>query len=113
MGRTTKTKDKVKLHKTIESRTDFFYYTFRNVLLFGIPLLIISGLVLSHLSFHSSASNYSIDSVNLGIDTSCTISGTEIDPHSANLNGGLHKEILALLRLVSSVMIIMVIISML
>ena len=36
----------------MSSRIDFFYYAFRNVLLVSIPLLVVSGVVLSHLSFH-------------------------------------------------------------
>ena len=80
----------------VNSRVDFFYYAFRNVLLVSIPLLVVSGLVLSHLSFHSSAigsnSNSSSDSVTLTLSTSCTLSSSVITPHNASLNGGQYEE---------------------
>ena len=58
----------------VSSRIDFFYYAFRNVLLVSVPLLVVCSVVLSHLSFHSSAYSSSTDSVSLSLPTSCTIS---------------------------------------
>ncbi|MBR0467453.1 hypothetical protein IJJ53_00870, partial [Candidatus Saccharibacteria bacterium] len=52
--RTTKTNHKVKVHKTVSCRVDFFYYAFRNVLLVSVPLLTISALILG-LSFSRSS----------------------------------------------------------
>ena len=78
-----------------EDKTTFFYYAFRNVLLVSVPLVVVSGLALSHLSLHSSAegNTNSIDSINLTLHTSCTISATEVTPHTAVLEGsGLHRE---------------------
>ena len=72
--RTTKTNHKVKVHKIASCRIDFFYYAFRNVLLVSVPLLVVCRIVLSHLSFHSSAYSSSTDSVSLSLPTSCTIS---------------------------------------
>lgn len=94
MGKTAKTKSKVKVRRIIESRTDFFYYTFRNVLLVPIPLLVVSGLVLSHLSLHSSAtvSDLEADSLTLTLSTSCTLSSSVEEAHNASLNGGQYEE---------------------
>lgn len=78
-----------------EDKTTFFYCAFRNVLLVSVPLAVVSGLALSHLSLHSSAegNTNSIDSINLTLHTSCTISATEVTPHTAVLEGsGLHRE---------------------
>ncbi len=90
---TTKSKIKVESNKT-NNYTDFFYYTFRNILVIGIPLIFISAIVLS--SLHSSAigsnSNSGSDSVTLTLSTSCTLSSSVITPHHASLNGGQYEE---------------------
>ena len=78
-----------KQYKT-NSYTDFFYYTFRNILVIGIPLIFISAIVLS--SLHSSATNSGSDSVTLTLSTSCTLSSSVITPHHASLNGGQYEE---------------------
>ncbi|MBR0467430.1 hypothetical protein IJJ53_00730 [Candidatus Saccharibacteria bacterium] len=88
--RTTKTKDKKKVHKTIESRTEFFYYAFRNISFVGLSLLIVSGFILS--LPHSSATDSSIssgtDNIQLNLSTSCTINAVVTSEHTVNLNGG-------------------------
>lgn len=67
--------------------TEFFYKTFRNILIIGIPLVIISALVLS--SFHSSATELSsADSVNISIPTSCTLINEVNDTHNASIING-------------------------
>ncbi len=86
---TTKSKIKVESNKT-NNYTDFFYYTFRNILVIGIPLIFISAIVLS--SLHSSATNSGSDSVTLTLSTSCTLSSSVITPHNASLNGGQYEE---------------------
>ena len=86
---TTKSKIKVESNKT-NNYTDFFYYTFRNILVIGIPLIFISAIVLS--SLHSSATNSGSDSVTLTLSTSCTLSSSIITPHHASLNGGQYEE---------------------
>ena len=75
----------------MSSRIDFFYYAFRNVLLVSIPLLVVSSVVLSHLSFHSSAYSSSTDSVSLSLPTSCTISANVLTPHNATLVNGQYE----------------------
>lgn len=91
--RTTKLKSKIKVHKTIESKTDFFYYIFRNILLIGLPLTIISGLVLSHLSIRSSATDSSgVDRVTLSIPVSCTINTTVNNEHTISMISGTYKD---------------------
>ena len=70
----------------MNSRMDFFYYAFRNVLLVSLPILAISALVLS--SFHSSAMNSSADSVRINLPTSCTLSGNVTAEHAASMVSG-------------------------
>ena len=74
----------------VNSRIDFFYYAFRNVLLVSIPLLVVSGVVLSHLSFHSSATGSTSGSDNLAItiSSSCTLSSVVNISHSAEVYNG-------------------------
>ena len=78
----------------MSSRIDFFYYAFRNVLLVSIPLLIISSVVLSHLSLHSAAtdsssgSTSSTDSLSFSISSSCTLSSVVDSSHTAELING-------------------------
>ena len=74
----------------MSSRIDFFYYAFRNVLLVSIPLLVVSGVVLSHLSFHSSATGSTSGSDNLAItiSSSCTLSSVVNISHSAEVYNG-------------------------
>ena len=74
----------------VNSRVDFFYYAFRNILLVSIPLLVISGVVLSHLSFHSSATGSTSGSDNLAItiSSSCTLSSVVNIPHNAEVYNG-------------------------
>ena len=56
----------------------------------GIPLVIVSAIILS--SLHSSATNSGSDSVTLTLSTSCTLSSSVITPHNASLNGGQYEE---------------------
>ena len=79
---------KLKQNKVVNSRTDFFYYMFRNILLFGIPLLIISGLVLPHLSFHSAATSSGTDRIEFSLSVSCTLSSIVDNEHSTNITNG-------------------------
>lgn len=81
MGKPTKT----------NNYTDFFYKTFRNILLFSIPTLIISTLVLS--SFHSSAvDGSSADKVTLSIPVSCTMNTTINSEHTISMVAGTYKD---------------------
>ena len=89
---------KINQDKTTASRTDFFYHTFRNILLFGVPLLIISGLVLSRSFSYVSADNInngsgsSIDNLSISIDSACTLSSTINTSHSASVNVGTYVD---------------------
>ena len=80
------------LNNVVEDKTTFFYYTFRNIIIIGLPLLAISTLVLSHLSFRSSATSSSIpsgtDNIQLNLSTSCTINAVVTSEHTVSLNGG-------------------------
>ena len=92
--RTTKTNHKVKVHKTVSYRIDFFYYAFRNVLLVSIPLLVVCSVVLSHLSFHSSAtgSNSGVDQIQFSLSTSCTMSSVVDEAHTKEINNGTYHS---------------------
>lgn len=87
MGKTAKTKSKVKVHRIIGSRTDFFYYAFRNVLLVSVPLLIFSIFIFA--IPHSSAEISSgTDNIQLALSTSCTVNAVVTSEHTVSLNGG-------------------------
>ena len=85
-------------HKTkqsfINSRIDFFYYAFRNVLLVSIPLLVVCALILSLGVSRSSAvtSGASVDSLTLSLPTSCTLSSVINSPHNTTMVSGLYEE---------------------
>ena len=83
---------KFKHHQTINSRTDFFYYALRNILLVGLPLTIISGLFLFNLSFHSSARVSSSDNLSISVPSSCTLSSVVDEVHSASIINGTYEE---------------------
>ena len=94
--RTTKANYKVKVHKTLSCRADFFYYAFRNILLVSIPLLVVSGIVLSHLSSHSSATGSSsgVDQIQFSLSTSCTMSSVVDETHTEAIsNGTYHSDV--------------------
>ena len=82
----------------MSSRIDFFYYAFRNVLLVSVPLLVVCGVVLSHLSFYSSAtgsssgSTSSTDSLSFSISSSCTLSSVVDSSHNAELINGTYVD---------------------
>ena len=85
--RTTKTNYKVKVHKTVSCKIDFFYYAFRNVLLVSVPLLIFSIFVFT--IPHSSAEISSgADNIQLVLSTSCTVNAVVTEAHETSLHGG-------------------------
>ena len=76
----------------MSSRVDFFYYAFRNILLVGIPLVIVSALILGLTTSHSSADTASSDDITLKLDVACTVSSVVTSPHSAlDMNVGQYK----------------------
>ena len=74
------------------SYTDFFYYTFRNILLVSIPLVIIFALVLSIPHSSATVSGASADSLTLSLPTSCTLSSIVNSTHNATLISGTYTE---------------------
>ena len=77
----------------MSSRIDFFYYAFRSILSIFIPLLIISGLVLSHLSLYSSATELSqADNLAISIPSSCTLSSLINGEHSKSILNGTYES---------------------
>lgn len=97
MGKTTKLDSKSKVNKTnlqstknsIEDKTTFFYYAFRNVLLVSLPLTIISTLLLS--LPHSFADSSSSDNISIELPVSCTMSGVG-NTHSESLINGTYDN---------------------
>ena len=76
----------------MSSRIDFFYYAFRNVLLVSIPLLVVCGVVLSHLSFNSSATGSSTDQIQFSLSSSCTMSSVVGEAHTKEINNGTYHS---------------------
>ena len=76
--------------QSINSRTEFFYYAFRNILLVSVPVLIVSGVVLFNLYIHSSATipDSSSDSLFISISSACTISNSTSSAHTVSVNAG-------------------------
>ena len=81
---------KINQNQTITSRTEFLYYAFRNILLVGLPLVVVSGFVLS-LS-HSSARISSSDNLSISVPSSCTLSSSVDEAHSASIVNGTYEE---------------------
>ena len=80
-------------HKTqTNNYTDFFYYTFRNILLVGIPFVIIFTLVLSIPHSSATVSGASADSLTLSLPTSCTLSSVVNSAHNATLISGTYTS---------------------
>ena len=75
----------------VNSRTDFFYYAFRNILLASIPLLIISALTLS--LPHSSADSSS-DTIKLSVPVSCTLAShiNTGEEHTISMISGTYED---------------------
>ncbi len=90
--RTTKTNHKVKVHKTMSYRVDFFYYAFRNILFVGIPLVIISAFILGFNIPHGSARISSSDNLAISVPSSCTLSSSVDEVHSASIVNGRYEE---------------------
>ena len=78
----------------VNSRIDFFYYAFRNVLLVSVPLLVVSSVVLSHLSLHSSATGSSsgVDQIQFSLSSSCTMSSVVDEAHAKEINNGTYHS---------------------
>ena len=77
---------------SVNSRIDFFYYAFRNILIVSIPLLVVSGVVLSHLSFHSSATGSGVDQIQFSLSSSCTMSSVVDEAHTKEINNGTYHS---------------------
>ena len=91
--RTTKSKIKAESNK-VNNYTEFYYHTFRNILIVSIPLLVVSGIVLSHLSFHSSATGSGTDQIQFSLSTSCTMSSVVDEAHTKAIsNGTYHSDV--------------------
>ena len=78
----------------VNSRTDFFYYAFRNILLVSIPLLILFALILGLSASHSSATtNLASDNFTLSIPISCTLTASikAGEEHSISMVSGQYK----------------------
>ena len=74
------------------SYTEFFYKAFRNTLIIGIPLVIISAIVLSSLRISATGSGSGTDSLTISISSACTLSSTVDTEHNASINAGTYKD---------------------
>ena len=75
-------------HQLITSRTEFFYYAFRNIFLVGLPMVLISGFILSLPHSSATFSGASSDNLTLSLPTSCTLSSVVNTAHNATLISG-------------------------
>ena len=92
--KTTKNNHKVKAHKTVSCRIDFFYYAFRNILLVSVPLLTVSTLILGlSVSRSSATTNLATDNFTLSIPISCTLTASikAGEEHSISMVSGQYK----------------------
>ena len=76
----------------VNSRIDFFYYAFRNILLVSIPLVIISAFILGFNMPHGSARIPSSDSLAISVPSSCTLASSVDEAHSASIVNGRYEE---------------------
>ena len=76
----------------MSSRVDFFYYAFRNVLLVSVPLLVVCALVLDLSVSHSSARVSSSDNLAISVPSSCTLSSSVDEVHSASIINGTYRS---------------------
>ena len=87
MGEVNKTKS---LSNSGSSYTEFYYHFFGNILLVGIPLIVISALILS--LPHSSANNSGSDTLTLTLSSSCTMSSVVDIAHNGSLTSGTYIQ---------------------
>ena len=76
----------------MSSRIDFFYYIFRNILLVSIPLAIVSAFILGFNMPHGSARISSSDNLAISVPSSCTLSSSVDEAHSASIVNGRYEE---------------------
>ena len=86
--RTTESKIKVKESNKTNNYTEFSYKAFRNILIIGIPLVIISAIILSSLRSSATDSSSGTDSLSISISSSCTLSSVVNIPHNAEVYNG-------------------------
>ena len=85
---------KIRSKQLENSKTDFFYHAFRNILLVSIPLLVVCSIVLSHSSFHSSATGSGTDQIQFSLSSSCTMSSVVDEAHTKAIsNGTYHSDV--------------------
>ncbi len=76
----------------MSSRIDFSYYAFRNILLVSIPLVIISAFILGFNIPHGSARISSSDNLAISVPSSCTLSSSVDEVHSASIINGTYRS---------------------
>ena len=74
------------------SYTEFYYHFFRNILLVGVPLLVISAIVLSSIRSSATGSGSGSDSLTISISSSCMLSSVVNTEHNASINAGTYKD---------------------
>ncbi len=76
----------------MSSRIDFFYYAFRNILLVSVPLLVVCTLILGLSVSRSSARISSSDNLAISVPSSCTLSSSVDEVHSASIINGTYRS---------------------
>ena len=89
MGEANKTKT---LNSSGSSYIDFYYHFFGNILVVALPLLIISTLILGFAIPHSSARVSFSDSLAISVPSSCTLSSSVDEAHSASIINGTYRS---------------------
>ena len=88
MGEVNKIKT---LNSSGGSHTEFYYHFFGNILVVTLPLLVISALILGFTIPRSSARVSSSDSLAISVPSSCTLSSSVDEAHSASIINGTYK----------------------
>ena len=86
-NQTTKSETE-RINNSIEDKVTFFYYAFRNILLVGLPLVLVSGFVLSLSRSSAANGSGSTDSFTVSISSACTISSVVNSIHNIETNVG-------------------------
>ena len=76
----------------MNSRIDFFYYAFRNVLFVSVPLVIISTIILSLPHSSATGSGSGTDNLTITISSACTLSSVVDSEHNTNTNVGTYTS---------------------
>ena len=82
---------KINQNQTTTSRTEFFYYTFRNIIIFSLPFTAIFALTLS---LPYSSADSSSDNIKLSVPVSCTLAShiNTGEEHAISMVSGTYED---------------------